>query len=46
MGKSIDNISADSTNVFSFYVIFCEQHHPQSVPLALYRVLIEGDFEK
>ena len=28
----IPTFSADSTNAFSFYEVFCEQHHLQSVP--------------
>ena len=30
--KPISNFSADFANAFSFYVVFCEQHHLQSVP--------------
>ena len=33
MRKScIPKFSADSTKTFSFYGVFCEQHHFQSVP--------------
>ena len=28
----LPTFSADSTNAFSFYEVFCEQHHFQSVP--------------
>ena len=30
--KPIPKFSADSANAFSFYEVFCEQHHLQSVP--------------
>ena len=30
--KPIPKISADSANAFSFYEVFCEQHHLQSAP--------------
>ena len=30
--KPVSKFSADSTNAFSFYEVFCEQHHLQSVP--------------
>ena len=30
--KPIPKFSADSANAFSFYEVFCEQHHLQSAP--------------
>ena len=30
--RLIPKISADCVNAFSFYEVFCEQHHLQSVP--------------
>ena len=30
--KKIEKFLADSANAFSFYEVFCEQHHLQCVP--------------
>ena len=45
----MQKFQADSDNAFSFYEVFCEQHHLQSVPrgsVVLYCIFIEINFEK
>ena len=43
---NIHKIWTDFAYTCSFYVVFCEQHHPQSSPRPLYCVFLAVDFWK